>query len=92
MTKPTLIAILALAAAGCATTDAPTQVAVAEPNCKVAPVTQKGSVGRAGRVDPIEQRFAELQLANSSVRREAYAERGMLNNNVEQILRDCATN
>ena len=92
MTKPILIAILARAA-GCAGTPADTRVAAVEPGCKVAPVTQKGSVGRTPtRLDPIEQRFAELQLANSSVRREAYAERGMLNNNVEQILRDCATN
>ena len=91
MTKPILIAILALAAAGCAT-DGATQLASAEPNCKASPITHAGSVGRSpSRIDPIEQRFAELQLANSSVRQAALQDRGMLNNNVEQILRDCAT-
>ena len=92
MTKSTLIAFLALAAAGCAgTPEGATHVAAAQADCKVGPVTRQGSVGRPGRVDPLEQRFAELQLANSSVRYEAYRDRGMHSNNVEQILRDCAT-
>ena len=79
------IAALAFLAAGCATQ--PEQVAQVE--CKVAPITTTSLTGRAKPVSPIEQRYAEMQLATSQYRRHQLETHGMVNNNVEDTLRDC---
>lgn len=87
MTRTALFAVLGLAAAGCASTGEPTQVAAAD--CRVVPITTASAAGRAPRVDPIEQRFAEMQLANSGYRQAQLAQRGLHANAVEDALRDC---
>ena len=86
MKTPLAIAILLLAA-GCAST-ADTRVAQAD--CKVYPATTASATGlRKPNVSPIEQRYAEMQLANTDYRRRQLQERGH-DGNVEQALRDCA--
>lgn len=88
MSRLALIPIL-VAAAGCAS-QGDTRMAAAD--CKVVPVTTASAAGRAPRnLSPIEQRYAEMQLANSEYRRRQLQERGLIDNNVEQALRDCAT-
>jgi hypothetical protein len=87
MTKPALFAFLALALAGCAS---PGDARVASADCKVYPITTASAAGRAPKnVSPIEQRWAEMQLAGSDYRQRQLQERGMIDNNVEQALRDC---
>jgi hypothetical protein len=87
MTKPALFALLGWVLAGCAS-PGDTQVAAAD--CKVVPITTASAAGRAPRnVSPIEQRWAEMQLAGTDYRRRQLQERGMIDNNVEQALRDC---
>jgi hypothetical protein len=76
---------LAMIAAGCAT--AGDQVAAAE--CKIAPITLASSVGKARPVSPLEQRYAEMQLASTDYRMRLLARNGLVNNNVEDALRDC---
>ena len=83
-----VLSILALAAAGCATQG---DTRVAQADCKVVPITTASAAGRAPkRLAPIEQRYAEMQLANSEYRRRQLQERGLIDNNIEQALRDCA--
>ena len=84
----TLLAVsaVALLAAGCATTES-TRLAQAE--CKVAPITTAGVAGRPRPVAPIEQRYAEMQLAASDLRVGNLQRRGLANNTVEDALRDC---
>lgn len=87
MMKPAAVLVLALAAAGCATSG-DTQLAAAD--CKVVPITTASAAGRAPRnVSPIEQRYAEMQLANTEFRRRQLQERGLQGNLVEDALRDC---
>ncbi|HYC36524.1 MAG TPA: hypothetical protein VEC19_08900 [Usitatibacter sp.] len=90
MTKSALFAALAIALSGCAASPENSQLAQAE--CKVAPLTAASATGRAHRsLTPIEQRYAEMQLANTEFRRRQLQERGLIDNNIEQALRDCAT-
>ena len=78
-----------IALAGCAT-EGDQRVAQAE--CKVYPVTTMSVTGtRKPNVSPIEQRHAEMQLANSEYRMRNLRERGYDGNNVEDALRDCAS-
>jgi hypothetical protein len=87
MTKPALFVLLGLALAGCASSG---DTRVASADCKVMPLTTASATGRAPRnVSPIEQRWAEMQLANSEYRHRQLQERGMVDNTVEQALRDC---
>lgn len=87
MTKTTALLAVALAAAGCATSD-DTQMAATD--CKVVPITTAGATGRAPRtLSPIEQRAAEMDLARTEYRRRQLQERGILDNPVEDALRDC---
>jgi uncharacterized lipoprotein YajG len=79
------LAVLLLAAAGCAAQ--PEQLAQAD--CKVAPITTASVGGRAKPVSSLEQRDAEMQLASSQYRMHQLRERGLVNNNVEEALRDC---
>jgi len=86
MKTPIAIAVLTLAA-GCATQG---DVQVAQAECKVYPVTTMSVTGtRKPNVDPLEQRHAEMQLANSSYRMHQLQTRG-IDGNVEQALRDCS--
>lgn len=76
-------------AAGCATRG-DTRLAAAD--CKVYPVTTASAAGvRAPKVDRLEQRFAEMQLATSDYRFRNLRQNGYNMNNVEDSLRDCAT-
>ena len=85
--KMTLAAAAAVFAAGCASTE-PVQVAQAE--CKIVPITTASAAGRAPRnVHPLEQRHAQMQLANSPYRMAQLQSHGMAFNNVEDALRDC---
>ena len=87
MTKPALSALFGIALAGCASSG---DTRVASADCKVYPITTASAAGRAPKnVSPIEQRWAEMQLANSEYRQRQLQERGMIDNNVEQALRDC---
>ena len=79
----------ALLAAGCATTE---DVQLAQADCKVMPVTTMSVTGRKpANVSPLEQRYAQMQLATSEYRMRQLRERGMDMNNVEDALRDCST-
>lgn len=84
-----LIAVsVLLLAAGCAT-QGNTRMAAAD--CKVYPVTTASATGvRKPNVSALEQRHAEMQLANSDFRRRQLSERG-LDSSTEDALRDCAT-
>ena len=74
-------------AAGCA---APGDTQVAAVDCKVDPVTTASAAGvRAPKVDPLEQRFAEMQLASSDYRFRNLRQNAYNMNNVEDALRDC---
>ena len=87
MTKPALFALFALALAGCA---APGDTKVAAADCKVYPITTASAAGRAPKnVSPIEQRWAEMQLAGTDYRQRQLQERGMVGNTLEDALRDC---
>lgn len=87
MNRPTLIALLGLALAGCASSG---DTRVASADCKVMPLTTASATGRAPKnVSPLEQRWAEMQLANSDYRQRQLQERGMIGNTVEDALRDC---
>ena len=87
--KLPLAITLVLVATGCAT-QGETQVAQAD--CKVYPVTTTNIAGtRKPNVSPIEQRYAEMQLASTDYRYRNLRERGYDANNVEEALRDCST-
>ena len=86
MRIPTAIAATLLAA-GCASQG---DVQVAQAECKVLPITTTSVAGRKPNVSPLEQRYAEMQLANSEYRMRQLRERGMDMNSVEDALRDCA--
>lgn len=82
---PATAAILALA--GCATEG---DQKVAQADCKVYPATTTSSTGKKPNVSPIEQRYAEMQLASTDYRMRNLRERGYDGNNVEDALRDCS--
>ena len=83
--------LVALSAAACAQLQ-PDETAVAKAECQVAPITTASAAGgRPRRVDPLDQRWAEMQLASSDYRmRRLQQPLGAVNNNVEDALRDCA--
>jgi hypothetical protein len=83
----TLIAVSALAvlAAGCTATGDQ----LAQADCKIVPITTASYAGKARPVSPIEQRYAEMQLASTDYRMRELARNGGVNNNVEDALRDC---
>ena len=87
MTKSALFALFGLALAGCASSG---DTRVASADCKVYPITTASATGRAPKnVSPLEQRWAEMQLASTDYRQRQLQERGMIDNTVEQALRDC---
>jgi hypothetical protein len=75
-----------LALAGCAT-EGNTQLAQAD--CKVYPITTASATGNKPEVDSIRQRAAEADLATSSYRFRNLQRTGPVNNNVEDLLRNC---
>lgn len=86
-----LIALAAIAAlGGCATT--PDNMQLADAGCKIAPlqVGRLSGTSKPQRVDPLDQRWAEMQLASTDYRFRALARNGAYNSNVEEALRDCA--
>jgi hypothetical protein len=88
MKRSPIACAVALVATACATTG---NEQYAQADCKVAPITTASATGRARPVSPIEQRWAEMQLASSDYRMRQLAERGRVNNTVEDVLHDCAT-
>jgi hypothetical protein len=78
-------ALAALVAAGCATQGD----YVAQADCKIAPITTASYAGKPKPASSIEQRYAEMQLASTDYRRRQLAERGRVNNTVEDALYDC---
>jgi hypothetical protein len=80
-----LSVFLALSVAGCASTE-PQQYAKAD--CKVAPVTTRSAVNKAGPVTELDRRYAEAQLRSSDYRRQQFDRLGT-EGTVEQALRDC---
>ena len=84
------IALFALSAAALAAGCATEGGTYAQADCKVAPIITSSYTGKPKAVSPIEQRYAEMQLANTDYRRRQLAEQGMVNNNVEDALRDCS--
>jgi len=86
-----LAVLAALSAAACASMPSPEEAALAKTECKVAPITTASAAGaRPRRVDPLDQRWAEMQLASSDYRmRRLQQPLGAVNNNVEDALRDC---
>lgn len=84
-----LLAIGVLALIGGCASD-PVQVAQAE--CKVAPVTTAGYAAqhKTQKVDRLDQRKAQADLANSDFRRMQLAQHGGIQGNLlEEALRDC---
>jgi uncharacterized lipoprotein YajG len=79
------VCVLAALAAGCAAQGD----TLAQAPCKVAPVTTLSATGKAKPVSSIEQRDAQMQLASSGYRMRQLRERGLVNNTVEDALRDC---
>ena len=86
--KTLLILAVLATAAGCATT--PDDMQLAQADCKVAPLPV-GSLSGTGkrRVDPLDQRWAEMQLASTDYRFRSLARNGVYNSTVEEALRDC---
>ena len=82
-----LLAISLLALAGCATYG---DDQYAKADCKVAPITTQSATGvRPSRVDSLAQRDAEMQLATTDYYRRNLAQKGLVNNNTADALRDC---
>jgi hypothetical protein len=81
--KATLAILVAVTLAGCAAQE--TQVARAD--CKIAPVTTRSAVNKAGPVSELDRRWAEAQLRSSDFRRNELARDQF--NTVESALRDC---
>lgn len=74
--------------AGCATDGGNRQYAQAD--CKVYPITTMSYTGvRDPKVDSLEQRAAEGDLAGSKFRFRSLARNGPANNSVEDLIRGC---
>lgn len=85
----TLAILIALGAAGCAHLDSETPLAAAD--CRIAPMTTASAAGgRPRQVDPLDQRYAEMQLASSDYRMRRLQQPLGAMSNVEDALRDCA--
>src|SRR4051812_49600811 len=83
-----VVATPLLALAGCATVQDPTPLARAD--CRIAPITTASATGaRPRRADPLDQRYAEMQLATSDYRMRRLQQPLGATSNVEDALRDC---
>src|SRR4051812_37902956 len=84
----TLAILIALGAAGCAHLDSETPLAAAD--CRVAPITTASAAGvRPRKADPLDQRYAEMQLASSDYRMRRLQQPLGAMSNVEDALREC---
>ena len=89
MTRSLALAATLLATAGCAALNDP-EAQVAAADCKVAPITTASATGVRPRTpDRLEQRYAEMQLANSDYRFRGLNQPLGAFNTTEQALRDC---
>jgi hypothetical protein len=89
MKIPACLCAVSLVLAGCATQG---DANVAQAECKVAPITTASLSpygGKAKPVSPLEQRYAEMQLASTQYRRDNLARNGLAPNLVEDALRSC---
>ena len=77
----------ALVLAACA--DQPTYTAQAD--CKAAPVTAQAAAGGKPRMNELDQRMAEMQLATSGYRQAQRERNPGYENNIERTLQDCAS-
>jgi len=87
-----LPALATLALAGCATDGATdgSNNQYARADCKIYPITTMSYTGvRDPKVDSLDQRAAEGDLAGSKYRFRTVARSGNVNNNLEDIIRDC---
>ena len=77
----------ALVLTACA--DQPTYTAQAD--CKTAPVTAQAAAGGKPRMNELDQRMAEMQLATSGYRERQRERNPGYENNIERTLQDCAS-
>ena len=81
-------ALAALALAGCATEGTVDHYAQAD--CRIYPVTTASYTGvRPPKADSLQQRGAEADLATSGYRFRNLQRNGMVNNNIEDLIRNC---
>ena len=83
-------ALAAIALSGCATTETGDQYAKAE--CKIKPITTTSPTDGKNMqpVSPERQRMAEMELAHTQFRAQQLQRNGMVNNNMDDALYDCA--
>jgi uncharacterized lipoprotein YbaY len=83
-------ALAAVALAGCAT-QSPDQYAKAE--CKIKPITATSVTDgkHMQAVSPERERMAQMELAHTQFRAQELMRKGMVNNNLEEALYDCAS-
>jgi len=79
------LAVLLLVLGGCA---AQQDVQVATADCKIAPATTRGFVGKPGPTTELDRRWAEAQLASTGYRRRELEKWGP-SSTMEQALDDC---
>jgi uncharacterized protein len=77
----------ALVLTACA--DQPTYTAQAD--CKLAPVTAQAAAGGKPRMNELDQRMAEMQLATTRYREVQRERNPGYENNIERSLQDCAS-
>ena len=82
-------ALAAIALAGCAATG--DQYAKAD--CKIKPITTTSPTDgkHMQPVSPERERMAQMELAHTQFRAQELMRKGMVNNNVEEALYDCAS-
>ncbi len=59
--------------------------------CKTAPVTAQAAAGGKPRMNELDQRMAEMQLATSGYRQAQRERNPGYENNIERTLQDCAS-
>lgn len=59
--------------------------------CKTAPVTAQAAAGGKPRMNELDQRMAEMQLANSGYRQQQRERNVGYDNNIERTLQDCGS-
>ena len=60
-------------------------------DCKTAPVTAQSAAGGKPRMDALDQRMAEMQLATSGYRQAQRERNPGYENSIERTLQDCAS-
>ena len=85
-----VIALAAAAAALAACASTPDQVAYDDQECQIVMMAPANATGRYSHMTEMDQRFAEMQLGTSDVRRRAQESNPGYENNIEKNLRNCA--